>query len=186
MTQRPRGEGLQGVEIIDGDSVVGHDAKRGWVASLGEGDGTRVADETVVFALGEFPQVGVAVDDGVEAAWGQRLLIIYVTMGEQDAAPLIDKDRVGREDGEMEEHLVDLRVAVASHGHNVGGHGVERLGNAGGVEPLGHPIARAIVEDVAHEEQHVALLGTIEVERSLQAGQRSVDVGKEHVSHRLR
>ena len=51
------------------------------------------------------------------------------------------------------------------------------------VDTLGYAVAWPVVEDVAEDEKHVALLLTIEVQCSLQPGQAAVDIGDDQIAH---
>lgn len=46
-------------------------------------------------------------------------------MREEEALALVDEQGIVRHDGEVEQHLVDLAVAVSAHGDDVLGVGIE-------------------------------------------------------------
>ena len=171
------------VERVHGDHAAVHHTQRGRVAALGKGDGAGVATGRAAVAPPQLPQMGVARDHQVEAAGRQLGRAVDVAVGEQHAPPLVHEQRIVGHHGEAEQHLIHLGVAVAAHGHDVGGHVIEQGRHALAVDALGNAVARAVIDDIAQQEQHVAPLRAVEVEGALQPWQRPVDVGKEQVFH---
>lgn len=163
--------------------VFVHHGHGGFIAALGKGDGTRVADERAVGIVLELPEMGVAEKDGVVVSGGQMVGIVDMAVGEQDAAALVDKQHIVAHHWEAEQHLVDLGIAVAAYGDNVIGQRIQCRDDALGVNALGDAVARPIVEDVAEDEEHVALLLAVKVQCTLQPGQTAVDVGDDQIAH---
>lgn len=162
---------------------VVHQGHGGFVAALGEGDGTRVADERAVGGVLELPKMSVAEEDCVVVPGGQMVGIVDVAVGEQDAAALVDEEHIVAHHRETEQHLVDLGIAVAAYGNDVIGQRVQCRDDALGVDALGDAVAWAVVEDVAEDEKHVTLLLTVEVQCTLQPGKAAVDVGDDQIAH---
>ena len=163
--------------------VFVHHGHGGLVATLGKGDGTRVADERAVGIVLELPEMGVAEKDGVVVAGGQMVGVIDMAVSEQDAAALVDEQHIVAHHWEAEQHLVDLGIAVAAYGDDISGQRVQCRDDALGVDALGDAVAWSIVEDVAEDEEHVTLLLAIEVQCTLQPGQTAVDVGDDQIAH---
>ena len=163
--------------------AIVHHGHGGLIAALGEGDGTRVADERAVGSVLELPEMRVAEEDSVVVAGGQMVGIVDVAVGEQDAVAFVDKQHIVAHHREAEQHLVDLGIAVAAYGNDVIGQRVQCLDDALGVDALGDAVARPIVEDVAEDEEHVALLLAVKVQCTLQPGQTAVDVGDDKIAH---
>ncbi len=163
--------------------VFVHHGHGGFVATLGEGDGTRVADERAVGSVLELPEMSMAEKDCVVVAGGQMVGIVDVAVGEQDAAALVDEQDIVAHHREAEQHLVDLGIAVAAYGDDVIGQWVQCRDDALGVDALGDAVARSVVEDVAEDEKHVALLLTVEVQCTLQPWQTAVDIGDDQIAH---
>ena len=74
--------------------VFVHHGHGGFIAALGKGDGTRVADERAVGSVLELPEMGVAEKDGVVVSGGQMVGVIDMAVGEQDAAAFVDKQHI--------------------------------------------------------------------------------------------
>ena len=161
---------------MDGEGAVLIDGEGGFVAAFGESDGTEVADHTVSRRF-EFPQMGVSINEDVVTADGEVFLIIYMPVREEKAHTLIHKEGIVGHDGKLKEHLIDLGVAVAAHGYDVAAHGIEAFDDAFRVDTFGYSVARTVVEDVAKDAEHVAMLLLIETECLLKGGQTAVDVG---------
>ena len=127
--------------------------------------------------------MSVTEEDCIVVAGGQMVGVVDMAVGEQDAAALVDEEHIVAHHREAEQHLVDLGIAVAAYGDDVIGQRVELSDNALGVDTLGYAVAWPVVEDVAEDEKHVALLLTIEVQCSLQPGQAAVDIGDDQIAH---
>ena len=163
--------------------VFVHHGHGGLVATLGKGDGTRVADEHAVGSVLELPEMGVAEKDGVVVSGGQMVGVIDVAVSEQDAAALVDKQHIVTHHREVEQHLVNLGITVAAYSDDVIGQRVQCRDDALGVDAFGDAVARPIVEDVAEDEEHVALLLAVKVQCTLQPGQTAVDVRDDQIAH---
>ena len=161
---------------MNGEGAVLIDSKSGFVAAFGESDGTEVADHTVIRRF-EFPQMGVSINEDVVTADGEVFLIIYMPVREEKAHALIHKEGIVGHDGKLKEHLIDFGVAVATHGNNAVLHGIEAFNNAFRVDTFGYAVARSVVEYVAKDAEHVAMLLVIETECLLKGGQTAVYVG---------
>lgn len=106
-----------------------------------------------------------------------------MAVGKYQSLPFIHYEGIVCHDGEVEEHLVDLAIAISSDGYDAVGQGIEFFSHGLRVVPLGYGIARSEVEKVAEEEEHVALL-TVEVGDDLVKGAfGTVDVGGYEVFH---
>lgn len=182
--------------MVDADGAVAEGGEGRRVAALGEGGATGV-DEELRGALGmvgvgdllKALEMGVAVEDGVVAGCGEVLGIEDVAVRQEVTARLIAlgggvyEDGVGAEEVEVEEHLVDLGVAVAADGDDLVCAGVETLHDGGGVDALGDAVARTVVEDVAEDDELVEALTVVVGEDLVEGWQAAVDVGDDEVFH---
>ena len=120
--------------------------------------------------------MGMTVDDAVVWPLRHVLLIIYVAVGQEIALAVVYQQGVSLHDREIEQHLVYLRIAVATNGHNLISKGIQPLHDALRVDALGNAVAGTIVDDVAHDAHHVALLLLEEIEHFLQGWQAAMDI----------
>ena len=113
-------------------------------------------------------------DDGIVGSLWHVLLIIYMPMSEEVALATIHQQGVSLHDWEIEQHLIDLRITVATHGDNLVCQSVETLHDTFWVDALRDAIARTIVDDVTHDAHHIAMALLEEVERFLQGWQTAM------------
>ena len=102
---------------------------------------------------------------------------------EQFTAGLVEQRGVVGHDGEVEDHLVDLGVAVAAHRDNAISQGVEQRNHALGGVVARQVVTRAVVEQVAQQHNAVGLLGFDSGAEALGPVCRAVDVGSDEVFH---
>ncbi len=102
---------------------------------------------------------------------------------EQFTASLVEQRGVVRHDGEVEDHLVDLGVAVAADGDDAVGQGVEQRNHALGSVVARQVVARAVVEQVAQQNDAVGLLGFDGGDQARGPVCRAGVVGGEEVFH---
>ena len=69
----------------------------------------------------------MSIDDGIVGSLWHVLLIIYMSMSEEVALATIHQQGVSLHDWEIEQHLIDLRITVATHGDNLVCQSVETL-----------------------------------------------------------
>lgn len=129
-------------------------------------------------------QVCMPVEEAVYAAhrW-QALLIIYMSVGEEQAFPLVYNQGVVGKYGELEEHLVYFGVAVASDGDNAVFQGIQPPGDGLRVEVGGHAVARAVVEQVSQQHEHIELVGLKMAEYAVECTDGAVYVGGDEILH---
>ena len=118
----------------------------------------------------------MTVDDAVVWTFWHVLLIIYVTMGQEIALAVVYQQGVSLHDREIEQHLVYLRIAVATNGHNLISKGIQPLHDALRVDALGYTVAWSVVENVAKDAQHVVMALVEEVEDTLERWEASVNI----------
>lgn len=104
-------------------------------------------------------------------------------MREEEALALVDEQGIVRHDGEVEQHLVDLAVAISAHGDDVLSVGIEQARYFGGVVTWGNGVAGPEVEEVAKEAEHVGSAALKIAEKALERRLRAVDVGGDKVFH---
>ena len=130
----------------------------GWIVCFGEGDASGVADGGSLLCGVELLDVCVSVEEVVEVAGRHVIGVVDVSVCEEDGFSFVYDECVGLHDGEVEEHLIHFGVAVASYGYDVVCVSVERLDDGFGVDAFGYGVARAIVEDVTEDDDHVAVV----------------------------
>ena len=162
--------------MIHGEFSILQSSECWHISALREGDAARVHDALTLFVMREFPKMGMTVDDAVVWTFWHVLLIIYVAMGQEIALAVVYQQGVSLHNREIKQHLVYLRIAVATHGNNLVSQGLQPLHDALGVDALGNAVAGTIVNDVAHNAHHVALLLLEEIEHFLQRRQAAVDI----------
>ena len=102
---------------------------------------------------------------------------------EQLAAGFVEQRGVVGHDGIVEDHLVDLGIAVAAHRDDAVGQGVEQRDYALGGVIARQVVARTVVEQVAQQDDAVGLLGLDGGDQALGPICRAVDVGGDEVFH---
>ena len=111
----------------------------------------------------------MSTDEDVIGADRQLLLVVEMAVGQKESATTIDEQQIVGHHRKLEQHLVDLCVAVATQGDDLTGSGVEVGDDALGVNALRDAVARTIVEDIA-------MILVIELEHFLQGWTAAVDV----------
>ena len=119
----------------------------------------------------------MSVDEDIVLHHRSIVLVIDVSVCEEDASAAFHKKGVVSEYGELKQDLSSLSIAVASNGNNLILHGVKSLDDSLGVDSLRNAVARSVVEDVAKDEKHVIRAALIEVEHALKGWQAAVYVG---------
>ena len=150
--------------------------ERWFVAAFGECDGAKVAHSSAVFCLFQFPQMCVSIYKYVVGEGRAVLLIVHMTVSKEHSPAVINYEGVVGHDGKLQQHLVHLSVAITANGNDLVLHCVQSLNNALGVDALGYAVARTVVEDVAKDAEHVAMLVGVETEHLLKRGQASVNI----------
>ena len=172
------GEGLPG----EGGVFEGHVAAGG--AVFGDGDGTGVQIEVALTERLPRRDVRVPVQQDIAGAQGRQVRGVEdVAVRGIDEAVCSREHAVIGEDREGQHHLVDLRVAVAAHAEDLipplVQHGQHLLGRVF----VRQIVARAMVEDVAQQEQAVRPLSVKGVEQRAAVAGRAVDIGCDHELH---
>ena len=147
------------------------------IASLGEGYRTEIAHDAVVFGRLKFPQMCMTVHEYVVCESGTVLLVVHMSVSDEHSSAAIYNQGIVSHDWKFEQHLVNLSVAVATHGNDTVLSLIEQLNDTLRVNAFRNAVARSVVEYVAKNEQHVILLAVVEVEHTLKRGQTSVYVG---------
>ena len=87
-----------------------------------------------------------------------------MSVREEEASAAVHHHDIVGHHGKLEEHLVDIRVAVSPHGHDVAAHCVEPFDDGRGIDVVGYAVARTVIDYVAEQEQHVTVLVSVKVE----------------------
>ena len=173
------------VELPKAHETIVIGGKSGGISAFGEGGAAGVERGCAVGVARDVGQVRVPLTQEIDAAARWAFLPIDVTVGENNVTAVVDEMRAGLCDGEIEEHLVDFAVAIAAHAHDLIGHGVESRRHAGGIEAGGEAVARAVVEQIAEQEEHVAAHLLIMRQNGIERSDRPVYVGSNKVFHKL-
>ena len=118
----------------------------------------------------------MSTDEDVVGTDRQLLLVVEMAVGQKESATTIDEQQIVGHHRKLEQHLIDLCVAVATQGDDLTGSGVEVGDDALGVNALRDAVARTIVEDIAEDAEHIAMVLVIELEHFLQGWTAAVDV----------
>ena len=118
----------------------------------------------------------MTVDHAVVWSLRHVLLIIYVTMSQEIALAVIYQQSIGLHDRKIEQHLIYLRITVATNGNNLIGQGIQTLHNTLRVDALWNAVTGTIVDDVAHDAHHVTLFLLEEIEHFFQGWQAAVNI----------
>lgn len=171
-------------KVADCDGTVGLDGGEGGnIATLGEGDAACIEDDGTLGGTVQAPEMDVAVAEEVDAEGRTVVGRVFVAVGQEYAFAIVDEEGVIGHARELQEHLIDLGVAIATHGNDTVGQGIEAVGDTYAVDALGDGVARAVVDDVAEDDEEVVLLLGEELEDLLKARQGAVDIGEEEVFH---
>ncbi len=89
-------------------------ANVGTISALREGDAARVDNGLSLFVMRQFPEMRMTVDDAVVRSLWHVLLIIYMSVGQEIALAVIHQQGVGFHNREIEQHLIDFCITVAT------------------------------------------------------------------------
>ena len=147
------------VHVLPGKGPVLQHEVAAHAVLLGDGGGAGVdIEEIPVGPAGG--DVEVAVDEDGPLGHRRRVVLApQVAVGGVEPQAVDLQQGVVGHHGELEHHLVNLRVAVAPDRHDLVPQGVELLRHRHAVVVLGQGVAGAVVEQVPHEQQLVGLLG---------------------------
>lgn len=127
--------------------------------------------------------MNMTVTEEVNAKGRTTFWRVFMPVCQEDAMAIVNEKGVIGHTGELQEHLIDLGVAIATHGNDTVGQCIEAVGDADAVNALGDGVARAVVDNVAEDDEEVVLLLGEELEDLLKARQGAVDIGEEEVFH---
>lgn len=129
-------------------------------------------------------KVGVAADhDGPRRQGREVGAEVPVAVGDEE--PLAADHHLGEiaHEGEPQEHLVDLAVAVAADGHDLVGPGIEQGSAAGGIVAFKEAVSRSVVQEVPGEDEQIGSFAFGGGQRLSNRGQAAVEVGEENEGH---
>ena len=147
-----------------------------FVATLRESYRTNVAHNVSLVSLFEFPQMCMSIYKYVVCKGSAVLFVVYMSMCKEQSAPVVYNKSVISHYWKLQKHLIHLGITVAANGNNTFLHCVKPLYNALGIYTFGYAVAWSIVENVAEDEHHLAILFLIHSQHLLQSGQRAVYV----------
>ncbi|EJW93724.1 hypothetical protein EVA_18169, partial [gut metagenome] len=122
------------------------------------------------------PEMTMPTDEGIVRTDRHLLLVVEMAVGQKEPMSFINEQQIVGHHWKLEEHLVDLRITVASQGYNLVGSGIEIGNDTLGVDSLGDAVAWTIVEDVSKDTKHIAMILIVELEHFLQGWTTAVDV----------
>ena len=118
----------------------------------------------------------VSIHEDVVGEGRSVLLIVHMAVGQEQSSSVVYYEGIVGHDGKLQQHLVYLGITVAANGNDLVLHSVKSLNDTLRVDALGYAVARTVVEDVAKDAEHVAMLAGVEVEHLLKRGQASVNI----------
>lgn len=166
--------------MMDADAAALQGDESGRISALRESRATGI-DEEGIPLLFDALQVGVTVENGIVVPCRMLKGGVAVAVGEKISPSLIDKHGVGTHHVEVEEHLIDLRVTVAANGDDVIGMGVETLHDGGSIKVSGYTVARAIVEQIAEQDELVETFAVEVGQHLVKRTDTAMDVGDDEV-----
>ena len=150
-----------------------------FVATLRESYRTNVAHNVSLVSLFEFPQMCMSIYKYVVFKGRAVLLVVYVSVCEEEALCAVYDEGVVCHYRELEQHLVYLCVAIAAHGYDVVFASVKQFDDAFRVDAFGYAVARSVVKYVAQNAEHVIVFAVVEAEHLLQRWQTTVNIRNE-------
>lgn len=166
----------------DGNESVFKSYKGRRVSALWEGNAARVANQRIILLL-KLPVVGMTVKDSIEMSRWHIPRSVDMSVGEEDAASFVHKQCVSGHYRELKQHLVDLRVAVATYGNDILGERIKPGNDTLGVDAFRDTVARSVVEYVAQDKEHVEVTTLVVLQRTLKTGQTAVYVANDEIPH---
>lgn len=168
---------------MDAECTVAKGSKGGRIAALGKGRATGIDDQRAVGGLRKTLKMGMTVDDGIVTPMGKCPGMIVMTVRQEVTMPAIGKDGIGGHNVEMEQHLVDLGIAVSTNGNDFTGMGIEEFHHPWGIHAFRHTVTGTVIEDVAQKKQLVIVAGIVKTEYFFQWAWGSVKVGSYKIAH---
>lgn len=168
---------------MDAECTVAKGSKGGRIAALGKGRATGIDDQRAVGGLRKTLKMGMTVDDGIVTPMGKCPGMIVMTVRQEVTMPAIGKDGIGGHNVEMEQHLVDLGIAVSTNGNDFTGIGIEEFHHPRGIHAFRHTVTGTVIEDVAQKKQLVIVAGIVKTEYFFQWAWGSVKVGSYKIAH---
>lgn len=168
---------------MDAECTVAKGSKGGRIAALGKGRATGIDDQRAVGGLRKTLKMGMTVDDGIVTPMGKCPGMIVMAVRQEVTMPAIGKDGIGGHDVEMEQHLVDLGIAVSTNGNDFTGMGIEEFHHPWGIHAFRHTVTGTVIEDVAQKKQLVIVAGIVKTEYFFQWAWGSVKVGSYKIAH---
>ena len=168
---------------MDAECTVAKGSKGGRIATLGKGRATGIDDQRAVSGLRKTLKMGMTVDDGIVTPMGKCPGMIVMTVRQEVTMPAIGKDGIGGHNVEMEQHLVDLGIAVPANGNDVAGTGIEEFHYPWSIHTFRHTVTGTVIEDVAQKEERIILMGIVEAEDLLHGCGGAVEIGGDEIAH---
>ena len=113
----------------------------------------------------------------------QIVQIKEMSMRDERGAPVQIKERVIRHNRELENHLIDLGVAVAADTEQLVPYAVEKRNNALRVIFIRQIVARTVVEQVAQQDKTLGFFLLILTQNGFAGTAGTVDIGSKHQFH---
>lgn len=168
---------------MDAECTVAKGSKGGRIAALGKGRATGIDDQRAVGGLRKTLKMGMTVDDGIVTPMGKCPGMIVMTVRQEVTMPAIGKDGIGGHNVEMEQHLVDLGIAVSTNGNDFTGMGIEEFHHPRSIHAFRYTVTGTVIEDVAQKKQLVIVAGIVKTEYFFQWAWGSVKVGSYKIAH---
>ena len=128
--------------------------------------------------------MGVAVEKNVPLLQRRkRCGMIEMPMGDKEAAAARKEQAIVGQNGEVEHHLIDLRVTVAADGEDPVRAGIELGRHRFGVVALGQIVPRSVIEQIPQKKQFVGVFPLKSFQQFATIEGRAVNVRGDNKSH---
>ena len=149
------------------------------VSAFGEADGAGVEAGDAIF-IRSSEEVGMAVkEDCIFRDGGEGIGRVFMTVGEEKGEAcfaVVYQSGIG-EDGEAENHLIDLGIAVSADTDQLVRHRVQKVDDLFGGIALGEIVSGAMIEDIAQDQDLLRALALCGIKHRLTADGIAVNVG---------
>ena len=109
----------------------------------------------------------MSVEKGIEVKVGGIFGRVFMTVCKEETLAFVHDDGIVCHDGEVEQHLVDLAITIATNCYDAIGMLIEFISNGLWVVTFGKTVSRTKVEQVTEEHEHIALFAVEIVEHAV-------------------
>lgn len=149
-------------------------------------DRTRVEEDIASTVCGD-GDMGMSMEQDIAFCefWEILLVVDMSVCGEHGAVAENEHSRVST-DGEVENHSIDLTVAVSTDADDLIGDRIELGDDRAWIVVTWQVVSRAVIENVTKEQELICFLGRKGVEHKLTVVCRAVNIGCDHNFHNVK